>query len=300
MNNVYLCGFEANRFCDFARQPTCQLFNIEECTRFASTTFEEFGLTEIYVLATKGSNNTFGFGVFIRPDCTGDPYGIRITEDGMAIDECRPLSLPFIGNQADFIFVYDCPVCTGDDNIVPDVVPLPDGVFHIDYPRIADRLLTSSAHACTDLGFADPPADIEPYPDITRLASPLTEPYLVETEDIILTHKRALIQSTTSSEVVERLWCQGRNQRKKNTQSETGEGGQSETEKRDSVCVCLSVCLSVCLCICLCACLSVCLFVCLFVYVCSHKTAANKHITCLVLFPLPPLGTIQSPLLFGR
>ena len=109
----------------FART-RCQAASIERCTEFSSNAFEEFGLTKVYALVTpmcdkeKRSSGgdvvtsgvyTFGYQIFKENDCTGNPFGFEVKQSGMELEECTPLELPFVDNQVDFAFFFECEVC---------------------------------------------------------------------------------------------------------------------------------------------------------------------------------------------
>ena len=80
------------------------------CSEFSSTAFQEFGLSQVFAQAQQ-SGNTYGYQIFKNPDCTGDPFGFQVKASGMLIGVCTPLTLPFVGNQADFAFYRACQAC---------------------------------------------------------------------------------------------------------------------------------------------------------------------------------------------
>ena len=50
----------------------------------------------------------------------GDPFGFRVELDRMPPDACRKLDLPFVGNQADFLFTKACGICDKEADLLGD------------------------------------------------------------------------------------------------------------------------------------------------------------------------------------
>eukprot|EP00040_Diaphanoeca_grandis_P036917 m.237891 g.237891 ORF g.237891 m.237891 type:complete len:1772 (-) comp33716_c1_seq2:149-5464(-) len=124
---VFLCGFATGIKCQFdspqagsTSEARCQSAKIGVCTEFSSEAFEEFGMTEVYLkvdTVCEGTKRTYGYQVFGRSGCQGDPFGFEIKGGGMAMNECKALSLPFIDNQIDFAFLEECSICDESSSI---------------------------------------------------------------------------------------------------------------------------------------------------------------------------------------
>lgn len=128
-NEVFLCGYRPGKSCTKDGDTRCQFFQVGNCTQFESNAFEEFGLTEIFAVVRLVDQDVYGFQVFKNNDCTGNPFGFVVKQDRMTIDACSPLNLPFVGNQADFKFVYGCEdICDRNANLANDpIAQLPVG-----------------------------------------------------------------------------------------------------------------------------------------------------------------------------
>lgn len=54
---------------------------------------------------------TFGYQIFRRSSCEGNPFGFVVKQAGMELEECKPLELPFVDNMVDFSFYKNCSAC---------------------------------------------------------------------------------------------------------------------------------------------------------------------------------------------
>lgn len=61
---------------------------------------------------------TYGYQIFRKSDCTGNPFGFVVKQDNMLLEVCTPLELPFVDNQVDFAFYTDCEACDPSATLV--------------------------------------------------------------------------------------------------------------------------------------------------------------------------------------
>jgi hypothetical protein len=62
----------------FAVNSSCQRLTLDTCTLSSNVNFEEFGLTDVYILPRRNSSSTgYGFRMFKNSDCTGTCNSIR-------------------------------------------------------------------------------------------------------------------------------------------------------------------------------------------------------------------------------
>ncbi|EDQ86142.1 uncharacterized protein MONBRDRAFT_38524, partial [Monosiga brevicollis MX1] len=151
-NEIFLCGFRPQKDCEFDSDARCQLFEADLCTRFQSNAFEEFGLQEIFALITQDEDDldVFSFRIFKNSDCTGDPFGFRVEQTDLRVDDCSPLSLPFVGNQADFLFARACPICVkqaAGGNPEPAGFVTNDNVTAFHWPRRSGLYFTGNQNS---------------------------------------------------------------------------------------------------------------------------------------------------------
>lgn len=84
--------------------------------------------------------------IFKLPDCTGNPFGFEVKKKDLDVAECAALTLPFVGNQADFMFLEECDICDRDSEISLSTsmpLTLPDDAGNnlpLDPPADAERL----------------------------------------------------------------------------------------------------------------------------------------------------------------
>jgi len=47
------------------------------------------------------------------PSCAhaGNLFGFEVKQNGMELEECTPLELPFMDNQVEYAFHFECPAC---------------------------------------------------------------------------------------------------------------------------------------------------------------------------------------------
>jgi hypothetical protein len=84
--------------------------------------------------------------IFKLPDCTGNPFGFEVKKNNLDVAECAALTLPFVGNQADFMFLEECDICDRNSEIsLSTSMPLTqpddaDNNLPLDPPADAERL----------------------------------------------------------------------------------------------------------------------------------------------------------------
>eukprot|EP00049_Salpingoeca_infusionum_P019456 m.361947 g.361947 ORF g.361947 m.361947 type:complete len:1891 (+) comp20020_c0_seq1:168-5840(+) len=216
-SEIFLCGFRPKQSCQFDGDSRCQFFKLDFCTQFSSNAFEEFGLTEIYARIQE-QDGLFSFRVFKNPDCTGDPFGFKVELTNVDLEECKPLNLPFVGNQADFMFLEACEICSKDSSLLSTAAPdmredLPPEVFVINEPRLygfplqADPLGTDSP--CLRFGYDQYSAEGDRSVDyIDPHEVPLI--WSAKEEEALIPHAETLFGDGTA--VYSRIWCIARTQ----------------------------------------------------------------------------------------
>ena len=155
----------------------------DNSTQLPRPPIEEFGLTEIYAQVTatcdatkpdapEGGVWTFGYQIFRRSTCEGNPFGFEVKQSGMELDECAPLELPFVDNQVDFTFVLSSDAAGVGESVKQEINSVISEIEGIEDASIKDASIAAGESVKQEINSVI--SEIEGIGDASSAAGTLT------------------------------------------------------------------------------------------------------------------------------